>query len=804
MPVASQEHPIHHSPFKRFLPFFWLCLACAAGILLAEWVAFPVWFWILGTILSVTVWLLPKFLSEKYTLTHALRQWTRAENRLPGAILALFFFVGGWRYGGSQVRITPDHVAFYNDRGYVELVGVLVEPPAVRESSIQLKIRTESIVLRGVSKSDQVPMTVTGLVLARVPLGGDYQYGDRLLVSGQLETPFEGGDFSYRDYLARKNVYSLVSYAQAERIGSGEGNPIRSFLFRLRDSGYQTIQFLFPSPESDLLAGILLGQDQGLSPALQADFRRTGTTHIIAISGFNMAILAGLFSSVFSRIFGQKTGAIIAILGIVGFTILVGGEAAVVRAAIMGALGVMGGMFGRRQNGLNSLGLAGLGMMLIEPNILWDVGFQLSVAATLGMVLYAQPLEEGFARFARRWVTEEQAQRLVAPVSEFLLFTLAAQVMTLPITAYHFGGLSWIALFANPLILPAQSILLILGGLAMLLGMILPGLGRFASILALPFVRYTIRIVSWMGRMPGGDLELPEVHILWVALFYGVLFALTLLPREERRALIRKAFSMQTALLILAGLVFLTWERVLSRPDGYLHLTLLDSKGTVLIQTPAGNAVLLGGGASPSSLRQSLGQMLPAGGRGLDAVIVGSARQDDLNGLTGILYKYPIQMALWGIDPNLNQYSRSFYLALYERGIPITTIETGQRLQIDQEIVLNVVWSGERGAVLWLEWDRFSALLPVGKVEGHWLTSGENPDVLLLPDGISAKAFPLDQVNAWTPAVILFPLDDSDFPLRGEHPLLSLLDGYPILTSFDHGWVRVTTDGQSVWVKGEH
>ncbi len=804
MQNTPQKQRLNHSPLKGFLPFFWLALACVGGIWLAYVLALPSWTWAMGSGLSIILWLLPKYLSEKNALTHQLRQWTRAENRLPGAILALTFFFGGWRYCASQTAITPEHVAFYNDRGYVEIMGVLVEPPVSTDSSIQLKVSVESMVLRGEARSDQVPVTVTGMVLAQVPLGSTYQYGDRLMVSGQLETPYEGGDFSYRAYLARKNVYSLVSYAQADRISSGEGKPLRALLYQLRDRGYDAIQALFPSPESDLLAGILLGQDQGLSSDLQEAFRRTGTTHIIAISGFNMAILAGLFSSTFSRLFGRKFGGLAALIGIAGFTVLVGGEAAVVRAAIMGALGVMGGMFGRRQNGLNSLGLAGLGMMLFNPNLLWDIGFQLSVAATLGMILYAQPLEEAFVRLAARKLTEAQAQKLVGPVSEFLLFTLAAQVMTLPIIAYHFGGLSWIAVLANPLILPVQSIVLILGGLAMLLGMILPGLGQVTAILALPFIRYTIRIVTWLGQMPGVDLVLPEFNGLWLVLFYGLLFVLTLLPREERQLMIRKAFSTQTGALILAGLVFFTWERVLSRPDGLLHLTLLDSEGTVLVQTPDGKAVLLGGGPSPSSLRDDLGQMLPAGDRSLNLVIIGSADRDDLNGLTGALAKYPIEMVLWGIEPSVNQSSRTVYLGLHEKDIPIVTMETGQKVTLGDDIHMEVLWSGERGAVIWLAWEDFSALFPIGKVEEDWLMLTNNPDILLLPDNISVQSLLLDTIQNWAPSVILLPLDDSDLPLQGEHALLALLKDYPVASTIDHGWVRISTDGHQLWAQGEY
>jgi competence protein ComEC len=510
-----------------------------------------------------------------------------------------------------------------------------------------------------------------------------------------------------------------------------------------------------------------------------------------------------LFTGVFTRLLGRKWGAVCAIAAISAYTIFVGGDAAVTRAAIMGALGVMGGMFGRRQNGLNSLGLAALVMVLINPNIPWDIGFQLSVAATLGLVLYAQPLEERFVQLAARKLPEEDAHKLVGPVSEFFLFTLAAQVMTLPIMAYHFGGISWITLVANPLILPAQSLVMVLGGLTLLAGLILPGLGQAMTLISLPFVRYTIRMVTWLARLPGGDLVLPDFHPLWLVIFYGLLFLLTLFPREQRRTIARKIASPQLGVLVLACLVMFTWNHVLSAPDGLLHVTLLDGEGTVLVQTPNGGSVLIGGGPSPASLNQALGQMLPAGQRQVDAVIVGSTARDDLLGLTGAIKTTPIQFALWGVDPEANQTCRTVYATLKEKGTPIHTLQGGQSLALEDEIFLDVLWAGDRGAVLWLTWGNFKALIPTGKVDAHWSNATSPPDVVFLPDGITPTDLPLEVINRWAPAVIVLPLGATDLPLVGEHPTLDLLQGYPVVNSAEHGWVRVSTDGDQAWVRAE-
>lgn len=801
MQNPSDPEKIHCSPFKGFLPFFWLALAVLGGTWLADQTALPCWAWAVGLATSLVLWGLAKKLPAALNFTQTLIRLTRADCRLPGAVLAAFFFLAGWRCCAAQPELMPEWVGFYNERGVVQLVGEVVQAPDVRDTHTNLIVRVEALTLLEDGVQMVGPGAISGKVLVQVVSGGDWAYGDHITARGQLETPFETESFSYRDYLARKGILSIMPYASAARTAVGEGRSLQAWLYVLREKSLAVLHRIFPSPEADLLAGILLGLDQGLSPDLQEAFRKTGTSHIIAISGFNMTILAGLFASVFTRLFGRKWGVLASILGIALYTLFVGGEAPVVRAAIIGALGVIGGMFGRRQNGLNSLGLAVFVMVLLNPNLPWDIGFQLSAAATLGLVLYAQPLEERGIQLAQRWLTEDQARKVIGPVSDFLLFTLAAQVMTLPIIVYHFGGLSWITLLANPLILPPQPMVLILGGLALLAGLVLPGLGRLLAILALPFVRYTVRMVTWLGALPGGDFGIPNFHPLWLVAFYGVLFGLTLFPREAQRQFLSRIRPARVGLLVLAGLTFFVWNRALTRPDDRLHLTLLDDDGTIWVQAPGGGTVLIGGGSSPATLRQRLGEHLSSGPGVVEWAVIASPSREDLNALQGEQIIKRIGRVLWGLDPAQNMASRVIYETCGVQKVPISALEAGHSLALGDDITLEVLALEEDGAVLWLEYGRFSALLPTGKVGESWLKVPAAPDVVLLPDDISASALPLAELNRWSPAVILLSLKDSQQPLQGEPELVSLLAGYPLVTTLEHDWVKVSTDGVRLWVE---
>jgi competence protein ComEC len=238
---------------------------------------------------------------------------------------------------------------------------------------------------------------------------------------------------------------------------TNEGSPIYRAIYAIKDRARATIQRALPDPQAALLTGILLGDDSGLPPELEEQFRTTGMTHIIAISGFNIAILTGLLLAASRPLFGLRWSAWFVLLGIALYTVLVGADAAVVRAAIMGALFVIATrLLGRPTFAPAGLFTAALVMTLVNPFIPWDVGFQLSFVATLGLMLYVGPWSQWTQNNLRRFADPETASRLTRSISEVILATMAAMLLTLPLILYHFERLSLISPIANLFILPAQ------------------------------------------------------------------------------------------------------------------------------------------------------------------------------------------------------------------------------------------------------------------------------------------------------------------------------------------------------------
>ena len=241
-----------------------------------------------------------------------------------------------------------------------------------------------------------------------------------------------------------------MSSAEVTVLPGNGGNPFSRVLYMFKEKSFNNIYRLFPDPESSLLAGILLGVDTGLTCELQQAFKNTGTAHIIAISGFNISIIAGMFLTFFSRFLGQKRGAVVAMLGI---SLIYfhrrrgcGGRA----RRPHGRFGIFAKQLGRRQTALNTLLRLRYSWLLSIRLCIWDVGFQLSFFATLGLILYAEPFSQVANDLITRYFPTSTAEKFAELFSEFVLLTLAAQLTTIPIMAYHFQRISLVSFIANP------------------------------------------------------------------------------------------------------------------------------------------------------------------------------------------------------------------------------------------------------------------------------------------------------------------------------------------------------------------
>ena len=784
------------------LPLMWFSLAFLGGIVLASVVLLSVWVWISITIFAIFLLVISQILTPRLPASFPLH---------PFAFLLLTgLCLGAVRYQMSVPKFDAFHIAFYNDREYDLLItGTLAEPPDYRDNYTNLRLT-----VTGVDTGDR-ELPVSGLILARVSNNQVFHYGDILRLRGKLKTPPENEDFSYRDYLAAQHIHSYMSSAEVTILPGNGGNPFSTTLYALKDKALTNIYRLFPDPESSLMAGILLGVDTGLTDDLQQAFKDTGTAHIIAISGFNISIIAGLFVTFFSKFLGPRRGAVLAILGIAFYTILVGADAAVVRAALMGGLALFAKQVGRRQFALNTLLAVALLMCLWNPLYVWDVGFQLSFFATLGLILYADP----FSQFANRIITKyfpaSAAEKSAELFSEFVLLTLAAQVTTIPIMAYHFQRISLVSFIANPFILPPQPAVMILGGLAVLLSLIWLPLGQIAAWVAWPFVVYTIRMVELFDRVPHGTIFLGKLSVWFVIAIYAVLFSVTFGAdrlKEWFQSMKRDQFKVPagTGLIILLLALLLVWRAALAIPDRLLHITFLDvgSADAVLIETPSGKHVLINGGPSVTTLSDELGRRLPAFNRKLDWLIVAGTEEDDVAALPRVIERYPPNAVLWSGNTQASFSSRVLNEYLSLQDFQVTNAEPEQILDLGEGATMKVVTTGPRGAILLVEWKNFRALLPIG-MSFEALDELRNGakigpvSVLSLADAGYAASNPPEWIANLNPEIIELSVDAADQNGMPDSSVLESVKDYELLRTDQNGWIEITSNGEQMWVNVE-
>jgi competence protein ComEC len=198
------------------------------------------------------------------------------------------FLLGMARLQVAQPEFGPDHLSHYNDLGTrLTITGTIIDDPDVRDTYVGLRMDSERLWIREL----QIYKRVEGRLLLYAPRNKTWSYGDRIRVHGYVETPPNFDTFSYREYLARQGIHSIIPDPKIIFIRSNAANPLLKIIYDFRQHARKTIRKLFPDPEASLLEGILIGIESGISPEVRETFNRTGTTHIIAISGFKRLVV---------------------------------------------------------------------------------------------------------------------------------------------------------------------------------------------------------------------------------------------------------------------------------------------------------------------------------------------------------------------------------------------------------------------------------------------------------------------------------------------------------------------------------
>ena len=427
----------------------------------------------------------------------------------------LFLVLGIWRHQITEIRGTKSEIRNLNDRNEVTtLIGIVSKEPDIREKSIKLTIEVEN-------KKGKV-LVITN----RYP---EYQYGDKLKITGKLKTPQEFEDFNYKDYLKKDGIYSVMDWPKIELLERGKyTGPTRAiyaiildFKNKLRESIYQNLS----RPESSILGAMILGDKRKISDEWKNKLNIAGVRHITAVSGLHVTVLSSILMTFLLWLgFWRQQAFFGAILIIALFIVMTGLQPSAIRAGIMGGLFLLAQYFGRMNSASRAIFFAGAVMLAQNPLLLkLDVGFQLSFLAMLG-IIYLLPI----FRYWLKFIPWENPKSILA-------MTLSAYLFTLPILIYNFGYISFVAPLTNILIVPLLYWIMIFGFIFGLFGMILPIIGWILSFPAWFLLTYLIKIVDWFSKVPWAYKTLENVHWIWLLISYLILGLITWRLNESQK-----------------------------------------------------------------------------------------------------------------------------------------------------------------------------------------------------------------------------------------------------------------------------
>ncbi len=445
-----------------------------------------------------------------------------------GIVIGLIFISIGLGFIRSSLtvpQVTPGLIQYYNGQP-VEVVGIISGEPDVRTDHVKLTVDVRQ-------GTDTLPQTMQGKILVNTPLYPAYQYGDVIKLRCTPQTPEPitdeetGRTFYYDKYLARYNIYSLCYRPQITLLASAKGDPLMHGMLAVKHRFVQAVQQSLPEPQASFLGGLILGAKKAIPDDIMEQFNRTGTTHIVALSGYNITIIAVLVLNLCKYIWISRRGAFWVSLGAITFFVLItGAQASVVRAGIMGMLVLLATQIGRASRITNTLVLAAVVMLLVNPRVLvFDAGFQLSFLATIGLVYISPVLERFFT-----WLpsTFEIRASMVA--------TLSATLMTLPLIVYQFGRLSLVAPIVNVLILPAIPIAMGAGFIMGILALLWPVLGSVCGWLVWTILSYILYVVEQFSRLSVASFDMGVVSWWWLVIGYGlILFNMIVLIQNKRK-----------------------------------------------------------------------------------------------------------------------------------------------------------------------------------------------------------------------------------------------------------------------------
>ncbi|HEC64849.1 MAG TPA: ComEC family competence protein, partial [bacterium] len=398
--------------------------------------------------------------------------------------------------------------------GEITLKGTLIREPNIKEGKTQYVFKPDF----GAETAKDY-----GYILISLPRYPEYFYGDYLEITGKLEEPPIFDEFSYKEYLKTQEIVGIINRGSAKRLDN-RGNQLFRAVYGLKYRLRERVKSQLGEPHASLLLGILLGTRSGMPEKFNDNLSVTGTTHIIAASGYNVSVLLAALIPL-RGIIGRNLTFSFSVVLLILFSIVVGlDNIPAMRASVMGLVYLVTLKLGRKGSILTILAFTAAGLVYLNPFVINSLSFQLSFLSTIGMVVLSGKLAA-------------LGTRLPHLIGQELAPTLSAIIATTPITVMNFQKFSAISLFVNLLILPVIPLIMLMGFILILLNIIISPIGEIFSYLVYYLLEYMIYVVSKFGELTYAliDVSFDKAIPVAIYLILGFIFLNSLYIKHQLR-----------------------------------------------------------------------------------------------------------------------------------------------------------------------------------------------------------------------------------------------------------------------------
>jgi len=634
---------------------------------------------------------------------------TKRDSALP-ILLPLSFFLVGILNMNMYLRphTDRDHIKNYAVNEKLTIEGVISDNPQVSLDRTELVVSSSRVVRNG----EYIP--ASGRLLLNIGEPYRFHYGEVIRFTTRLRIPHNfanPGGFDYERHLRYKGILVRGFVNDASGIvvlRSETGNPLRTMMERFRDRIRTSIQQTAPSIEGKIIQAMILGEQKEIPRETMDRFNRTGTTHIIAISGFNIGIVA-VFTLFALRLFLRSSEYLLlrwnrvtistsfAILVVILYTFIAGSGISVVRASIMVVLFMVAILINRERDLYNTLALAAFLILAVSPPSLFDISFQLSFAAVASLLflmprltaLLPPPISLDSSGLGKKAWLLYLMNKALRTLILFCLATLSATLGTLPLILLYFNRLSLITLAANLLVVPILGVIAIPFSLLIVLAVpISPALTHFIVQVSEALVRISLFIVEELAALPWASVYVATPTVPEMVAFYCLLISLAFLLdawNKKRSGLPPGKRAVVWKIMVVSVILFFTFNTILFHArdlhSGRLVFTALDvgQGSATLIRFPNGQRMLVDGGGffddsfdvgkyvlAPFLWHEKINRV--------DTVVLTHPHPDHLQGLLFILENFRVR-EVWtnGDEPDSPLY-RSFLQGVHDRGVVLNRL----------------------------------------------------------------------------------------------------------------------------------